>query len=77
MNSFCGGTDNVDDQVEVGQHRDVAAINRVGGCTHALCQEALQIRFNVRSLLATMYQLGFDFQAVPAAFRLKMSAAGA
>ena len=30
-----------------------------------------------RSWLATMYQLGFDFQAVPGAFWLKRSAAGA
>src|SRR5229473_5219558 len=29
-----------------GQHRDVAAINCVRGCTHSLCQEALKIRLN-------------------------------
>src|SRR5713101_4453830 len=33
--------------------------------------------WTVRSLLATMYQLGFDLQAVPSSFWLNRSAAGA
>jgi hypothetical protein len=33
--------------------------------------------WTVRSFLATMYQLGFDLQAVPATFWLNRSAAGA
>src|SRR5216684_3621933 len=32
--------------------------------------------WTVRSFLATMYQLGFDFQAVPATFALNRSASG-
>lgn len=31
----------------------------------------------MRSLVSTMYQLGFDLQAVPSTFWLNMSAAGA
>jgi hypothetical protein len=33
--------------------------------------------WTVRSLLATMYQLGLDLQAVPSSFWLNRSAAGA
>ena len=36
-----------------------------------------QSGWTVRSWLATMYQLGFDFQAVPSTFWLNRSAAGA
>ena len=43
----------------MGQHRDVAAVDVVGGGAHPLGREAFQVRVNVRSWLATMYQLGF------------------
>ena len=77
LERLCRSTDNVSDEAGVGEHRDVATVDGIGGSTHTLGREALQVRWTVRPWLATMYQLGFDFQAVPGAFRLKRSAAGA
>jgi hypothetical protein len=39
--------DNIDHETGVGQHRDVAAVDSVGGCTHTLRQEAFQLRLNL------------------------------
>jgi len=39
------------------EHRDVAAVELIGGGAHALGEEALQVRMNVWSFLPTMYQL--------------------
>src|SRR5260370_41357709 len=46
MNVFGGGADNIDDEARVRQHRDVAAVDSVGGCIHTLRHEAFQIRVN-------------------------------
>jgi hypothetical protein len=71
VNGLCRGTNHIDDKAGVGEHGDVAALDLKDGGAHTLRHEAL------RSLLATMYQLGFDLQAVPSSFWLNKSAAGA
>ena len=44
MNGLSGGTDNVDDEVRMGQHRDVTAVDGVGACIHPFRQEPFQFR---------------------------------
>jgi hypothetical protein len=52
--SFCGRslhrvrsfTDDIDDEVRMGQHRDVAAVDSVNACPHPLRQEAFQVRLH-------------------------------
>ena len=46
MNGLCGGTDNVDDEAWMGQHRDVAAVDSVDACTHPLRKESFQFRLH-------------------------------
>ena len=46
MNGLSGGTDNVDDEVRMGQHRDVTAVDGVGACIHPFRQEAFQFRLH-------------------------------
>src|SRR5260370_35088746 len=46
MNGFGGGADNIDDEARVGQHREVAAGDSVGGCIHTLRHDAVKIRVN-------------------------------
>src|SRR5260370_976481 len=41
-----------------------------------LARKRSQSGWTVRSFMATMYQLGFDLQAVPSTFALKRSGAG-
>jgi hypothetical protein len=55
----------------------MAGVDLIGGRAHPLGNEAFEVRWTVRYSLATMYQLGFDFQAVPSTFWLNRSAAGA
>ena len=43
LNAFCGGADNIDDEVGLRQHCDVTAVDSMSGRTHALGYEALQI----------------------------------
>src|SRR5580698_9634978 len=40
----CGGADDVEDAAGLGQHRDVAAVEFVGGGTHPLGRGPLQVR---------------------------------
>jgi len=57
LNGSCGRLGNVNDKARVGQHRDVAAVDSVRGCTCSLCQEPLQIGLN-RSVV-----VGYDVQS--------------
>ena len=70
MNGLCGGTDNVDDEAWMGQHRDVAAVNNVGARVHPFREEALQFRLNravmVRDDIPTRLRLPGDTGCVPA-----------
>ena len=53
----------------LGEHGDVAAVE--GGHTgvwHALRSKSLELRFTVKSSLATMYHDGLDLHAVPFTF---------
>ena len=43
MNRFYGVTDDVDHNIRVGEHRDVAAVELIRGCAHALGHGAFQI----------------------------------
>jgi len=50
----------------------MAAVDFISGCTHALGERSAPgSGWTVRSFLATMYQLGFDFQAVSSDFRVE------
>jgi hypothetical protein len=64
----CGLSDHVEHKVGLGQHRNVAAISLEGLRSHTLCDETLQVGLDGTVMLATMYQLGFDRQAVPSTF---------
>src|ERR1700735_4328803 len=44
--SSCGGADDVEDVVGVGEHGDVAAIDVVGGGAHPLGRGPLQVRLD-------------------------------
>ena len=46
MNGLCGGTDNVHDEVWMGQHWDVTAVDGVGACIHPFRQEPFQFRLH-------------------------------
>ncbi len=46
LNGLCSLPNDIHDEIRVGQHRDMIAINRMNGCTHALGCEPLQIRMN-------------------------------
>src|ERR1700722_16917976 len=54
----------------------MAAVEFEGGCAHALGHERSRSGCTVCSFLPTMYQVGFDFQAVPPAFALNRSGFG-
>ena len=41
-----GGADNVNDDVRMGEHRDMAAVHGASLCIHALGCKALQVRVN-------------------------------
>src|SRR5439155_19027569 len=43
LHGLCGGTDHVNHKLGVGEHRDVAAVDLVGGGAHTLGHGALQI----------------------------------
>jgi len=77
LNRVRGGTNHVDHEAGVREHGDVAAVDLVDRSAHPLRHEALQLGLDGVVVLATMYQLGFDFQAVPSTFWLNRSAAGA
>src|SRR5260370_34123644 len=70
MNGVGGGADNIDDEVRVRQHRDVAAVDTVGGCIHTLRHEAFQIRVNravvVGDDVPTRLRLPGDARGIPA-----------
>ena len=76
VNSFCCGTDHVEDAFRLGKHRYVASVKLIGGCGHALGPGALQIGTHRLIFLSTMYQLDFDFHAVPPAFASNRSGFG-
>ena len=76
-NSARGGPNDVDHDRRAGTASGRGCCRVRGGGAHALGRGAFQLGWTVRSLLATMYQLGFDRQATPGAFRLNRSAAGA
>src|SRR5580693_3729985 len=44
--SSCGGADDVEDAVRLGQHRDVAAVEFIGGGAHPLGRGPLQVRLD-------------------------------
>ena len=46
MNGLCGGTDNVHDEVWMGQHWDVTAVDGVDACIHPFRQEPFQFRLH-------------------------------
>ena len=77
LNGLRCGANHVDDTFRLGEHRHVAAVELIAGCPHALGKKTLQIGMHGKwSFLPTMYQLGFDFQAVPPAFALNKSGLG-
>src|ERR1700720_5049213 len=39
LNSFCGGADDVEHAIRLGEHWHVAAVELIGGCAHALGEE--------------------------------------
>src|SRR5690348_16311684 len=43
LNSLCGGTDDIEHTFRLGKHWDVAAVELVGGCAHALGEKTLQV----------------------------------
>jgi hypothetical protein len=43
LNYFCGGTDYIGHPFRLGEHRNVAAVELIRGCTCALGHGALQI----------------------------------
>src|SRR5207248_2404681 len=61
LNCFCGGTDYIDHPFRLGEHRHVAAVELIGGCAHALGEEALQVG---------MHGLVFFADDIPAWLRL-------
>ena len=61
-------TDNIDDEVGVREHRDVAAVNRMSGRSHAFRYEALQIGVDSAVMGGHNVPDGLDFQATPGAF---------
>src|SRR5271156_2282279 len=71
-------TDHVDHDVGVGEHGDVGACNPVVVVVAPIRFATKRSRsgWTVRSFSATMYQLGFDLQAVPSTFLLNRSAFG-
>ena len=77
MNGFCSGTDNVDDQAGVGQHRDVATVDGIGGSAHTLRREAFQVRMDSAVVVGYDVPTRLRLPGGARAFRLKRSAAGA
>jgi len=67
----CGSTDYIEHAFGLGEHGDVTALELMGGRFRGLRNKTFQLRCTVRSFLPTMYQLGFDFHAVPSIFWLK------
>src|ERR1700752_228056 len=61
LRGLCGGADDVDDPFGLGGPRPVAAVELIGGCAHALGEEALQIG---------MHGMVFFADDVPARLRL-------
>src|SRR5580698_3788102 len=61
LNGFRCGANHVDDTFRLGEHRDVAAVELIGGCPHALGEKTLQIR---------MYGMVFFADDIPAWLRL-------
>ena len=70
MNGFCDGTNNVNNRAWAGEHRDVAAVDGVSGCTHALREEASKIRVHgavvVGDDIPTRLRLPGDARGIPA-----------
>src|SRR5438309_6297931 len=46
LNRLCGGTDDVEHAIRLGEHGDVAALKLVGCSAHALGEKALEIGMN-------------------------------
>src|SRR5579863_2836823 len=61
LNSFRCGANHVNDAFRLGEHGHVAAVELIGGCTHSLGEEALQVR---------MHGVVFFADDVPARLRL-------
>jgi hypothetical protein len=74
---FCGRPDDVEYEIGVGKHRDVAAVHVIGPRAHALGRGSLELGLDGPVMIGTMYQLGLLRQAVPSAFWLNRSASGA
>ena len=78
LNGVCGVVDDIEYEGGVREHGDVAAGGLDGdGSPMRFATKRSSSGCTVRSLVATMYQLGFDLQAVPPTFWLNRSAAGA
>src|SRR6266436_4065381 len=76
LNGVCGGPDHVDHEGGLREHGHVAAVGLMDAGAHPLRDEALQLGMNGVVVLATMYQVGFDLQAVPSIFWLNRSTVG-
>src|SRR6266404_7783445 len=72
----CGGADYVEHLVGLGKHGDVTAFELMVVAFTRFATKRSSSGCTVRSFLPTMYQLGFDFHAVPSSFWLNRSASG-
>src|SRR5215470_8473102 len=71
LNSFCGGTDYVNDTFRLGEHRHVAAVELIGGCPHALGHGALQIGMHCAVFFADDVPAWLRFPSGSSDFRLE------
>src|ERR1700747_1437373 len=75
-NCLRGGTNHVDDELGLGELGTWLLSTSEVGAPMRFAKKRCRSGWTVRSLVATMYQVGFDFQAVPSTFASNRSTAG-